>query len=145
MLMDLQSMYSDAQAITASAASENVIDHGAPGTPKHAAAAITQDLGLGRPVPILIQVVEDFAALTSLTVKLEVDADNSWGAGNVTVVESEAVPVADLVAGYRFVPFYLPEKMNLRYSRLYYTVTGDDATAGKITAGLVFGRGNWTP
>lgn len=144
MLMDLQSMYSDAQAITASAASENVIDHGAPGTPKHAKAAITQDLGFGRPVPILIQVVEDFATLTSLQIALEVDADNSWGAGNVTVLNTLDVAAADLVAGKRFTPFYLPEGMNLRYSRLFYTVTGT-ATAGKITAGLVFGRTTWTP
>ena len=36
MLMDLQSMFSDKQAITVTAASTNVIDFGAAGTPKHA-------------------------------------------------------------------------------------------------------------
>lgn len=145
MLFDTQSMYSDAQAVTASAASENVIDHGAPGTPKHAKAAITQDIGRGRPVPIVIQVIEAFATLTSLKVSLEVDADGNFGSGAVTVVESQDVPVADLVAGARIAPFYLPQGMDLRYSRLYYTVTGANATAGKITAGLVFGEGNWSP
>lgn len=142
-LMDMESMFSDAQAITASAASENVIDLGAPGTPMHAAGAITQDIGRGRPIPVLIQVVEDFATLTSLQVTLEVDADNSWGAGNVKVLDSLDVGVADLVAGKKFNPFYIPEETNLRYVRLYYTVTGSNATAGKITAGLVFGRNNW--
>lgn len=141
MLFDLQSMFSDAQAITGDAVSENVIDLGPVDTPKHAAGPITRDLGKGRHIPVVIQVVEDFDALTSLTVAVEVDDAENFATAET--VASVTVLLADLVAGKRIPPMYIPEGVNKRYVRLNYDVTGTDPTTGKITAGLVFGRSNW--
>ena len=63
MLLDTQCLFSDSQAITASAASTNVVRFG---------------LGDCSYVPLLIQIMEDFATLTSLTVKVQTATDSSF-------------------------------------------------------------------
>lgn len=137
MIFDSTNLFSDAQAITETAASTNVIDLGETDTPKHAANAITRDMGKGRPIDLRIQVVEDFATLTSLVVGVETDSAEGFGSA-VTILSSPAIPVADLKAGYVFPIQWLPRGVASRYVRLYYTVAGSDATAGKVTAGLTF-------
>ena len=124
MILDKQGMFSDDQAVTASAASENLIDLG-----------VARDIGKGKPIPILCQVTTAFATLTSLAVKIEVD-DNSSFSSAKTVFETESIAVASLVAGYKFLMDYVPRGTDERYMRLYFTVTGSDATAGNITAGI---------
>lgn len=142
MIFDTQSLFSDAQAITANAPSTNVIDLGTSGTPKHAAAPMTRDVGKARPVPLRIQAVEAFNNLTSLTITLQVDDDVAFGsAKNVTAI---TVLAADLVAGYVAPIVYLPRGTDERYVRLNYDVTGTNPTTGKITAGLVFGNDAWS-
>jgi hypothetical protein len=131
MIFDQTTLLSDAQAVTADAASTNVIDLGP--------QAIARDIGKGTPTPILVQVVEDFATLTSLTVSLQVDSVENF-ASPKTVWSSGAIPVASLKQGYRFLIDYIPSGANERYLRLYYDVTGTDATAGKITAGVTMGH-----
>ena len=71
MITSIMSLLSIAQAITATAISANVMDLGIPGTPYGGAAPLDRDFGKGTPVPILIQVVEDFATCTSVTITLE--------------------------------------------------------------------------
>lgn len=144
MLLDMQSLFSDAQAITATAASTNVIDLGLPGTPQHAKAPIHQDLGKGRPIQLLVQIVESFNTLTSLTITMQKDTVENF-ASPETVMTTGAIALADLVAGKRLPPFYVPEGVDQRYLRLNYTVAGTAPTTGKVTAGLVFGVENWTP
>lgn len=135
MIFDAQTRFSNAQAVTASAASTNVIDLGAAGTPFGDNSAIARDQGIMQ-IPLRIQVTEAFATLTSLKVAVQVD-DNSAFSSAVTVLETEAIVAASLVAGYQFNIDSFPLKTNERYVRLYYTVAGSDATAGKITAGVV--------
>ena len=142
MIFDTESMFSDAQAVTATAASTNIIDLGAPQTPMHAQAAITQDVGRGTAAPIRIQVVEAFNTLTSLKIDIEVDNDVNFGSAKV--VASVTVLLADLVAGYVAPMAYLPRGADGRYIRLNYTVAGTDPTEGKITAGWVFGNSAWS-
>ena len=145
MLMDLQSMFSDKQAITVTAASTNVIDFGAAGTPKHAKAAVTRDIGKGRPIPIMVMVNQTFTDVGSdgtLTIALQVDDDEAFG--SATTVLSQTFALATLVAGAKLPPFYVPEGVDERYARLNYTVASGPMTAGKITAGLVFGKSNWS-
>ena len=60
MLLDAQSLFSDNQAITASAASTNVVKFGS---------------GNCTFVPLLIQVTQNFATLTSLTVTVQTATD----------------------------------------------------------------------
>ena len=138
MIFSAEQLFSDDQAITATAASTNVIDLGATGTVLNAPNDLKRDLGKGTPIPILIQVTEDFATLTSLTVSVQTDDDENFGTAT-TVLSSPAVPVADLVEGYKFPIIWVPIGVNKRYLRLNYTVAGSNATTGKVTAGIVMG------
>lgn len=137
MIFDSTNLFSDAQAVTASAASTNVIDLGATDTPKHAAAAIVRDIGKGTPIQLRVQVVANFNTLTSIVVGVQTDTADSFGSAT-TVLSSPAVPLASLVAGYVFPITIVPRGTLERYVRLYYTVAGTAATLGQITAGFVF-------
>lgn len=136
MILDANLTFSENQAVTATAISENVLRLPDAGVVYGEDAAITRNLGPGTEVPILVQVVEDFATLTGLTITLET-ADNAALSANSEVLFSTGViPVASLKAGYRPPIRVLPD-FNLRdFVGLRYTVTGSDATAGKITAAL---------
>lgn len=135
MIFDKQSLFSENQPVTASAASANLIDLGAPGTPLGGAVPLKRDLGRSR-VPLAVQVTEDFAGLASLKVAVQVSDDPGFAAP-VTVLESGAVPVAELKAGHLLNLDWLPRGSDRRYLRLHYTVAGGPASAGRITAGLV--------
>ena len=95
MIFSVQQLFSDAQAITATAVSSNVIDTGVRGTPYGAAAALVGDLGPGHKIPVLVQVTEDFNNLTSLKIAIETGSTASLG----TEVVSQTIALADLVAG----------------------------------------------
>ena len=125
MLLDQQALFSAAQAITATAASTNVIDTGS-----------NKDVGKYGDIPLLIQVVEGFNNLTSLTVTVQTD-DNSAFSSAADVL-SMTIPLASLVLGYKSPVITLPMKMD-RYIRLNYTVTGTAPTIGKVTAGITGG------
>ena len=125
MLLDQQALFSAAQAITATAASTNVIDTGS-----------NKDVGKYGDIPLLIQVVKGFNNLTSLTVTVQTD-DNSAFSSAADVL-SMTIPLASLVLGYKSPVITLPMKME-RYIRLNYTVTGTAPTTGKVTAGITGG------
>lgn len=125
MLLDQQALFSAAQAITATAASTNVIDTGS-----------NKDVGKYGDIPLIIQVVEGFNNLTSLTVTVQTD-DNSAFSSAADVL-SMTIPLASLVLGYKSPVITLPMKME-RYIRLNYTVTGTAPTTGKVTAGITGG------
>jgi hypothetical protein len=136
MILSAQQLFSDDQAITATADSTNVIDLGVPGTPYGGVAALTQDVGKGAKIPILIQVTEAFNTLTSLTISISTGATTALG----TSVISKVVPLADLVVGYQFPIEVLPNEITERYLGIEYTVTGTAPTTGKITAGVSMGN-----
>lgn len=125
MLLDQQALFSAAQAITASAASTNVIDTGS-----------NKDVGKYGDIPLLIQVVEGFNNLTSLAVTVQTDDNAAFS--SPTDVLAMTIPVASLVMGYKSPVITLPMKME-RYIRLNYTVTGTAPTTGKVTAGITGG------
>ena len=134
MILDLNALFSNAQAITADAASTNVIDLGAPGVIPYGNIQLQRNFGI-KEIPLLIQVVEDFATLTSLTVHVQCDTSDAFGSPKNLI--SHTVAVAELVAGYIFPIDKLPRSIDERYIRLYFDVAGSNATAGKITAGIV--------
>lgn len=136
MIFDAQTKFSAAQAVTATAVSTNVIDLGAAGIPYGGSVALTRDFGVTDKIPLAIQVVANFATLTSLTVSVETD-DNEAFSSATTVATTPAIPVAQLVAGYQFTIDDIPFRTRERYVRLRYTVGGSNATAGAITAGVV--------
>ena len=132
MIFDKQTLLSDAQAITATAASTNVIDLGPIKT------GIVRDIGKGKPIQLLVQVVETFNTLTSLTIALQVDDADTFGSPKTVL--STVVALADLKAGKVVVPEFIPRGTDERFMRLLYTVTGTAPTLGKITAGVTMGN-----
>jgi hypothetical protein len=137
MIFDNTLLFSSQQAITATAASTNVIDLGATGTPI-GGVALTRDIGVGKEMDLSVLVTENFNNLTSLTVAVQTSPDNST---YTTVLQSPAILLAALVAGYQFkVPNSFELGTNARYVRLNYTVAGTAPTTGKITAGVVSAR-----
>ncbi len=134
MILDRSELFSSAQAITATAASTNVIDTGATGTVYLAAAALNRDLGKGTSVPIAISVVQNFNNLTSLTIAYQVSVDAAF-TSPVTVITSPAYTLAQVNSGINLQPTEVPINANLRYHRLLYTVAGTAPTLGQITAG----------
>lgn len=122
MLVDNQLLFSEAQAITADAASTNVV-------------AFSGEPAFGTPVPLLIEVVEAFNNLTSLAVSVQTATDSAFT--TPVTLATATLNLAALTAGAVFPINYLP-KGNLGYMRLYYDVTAVTApTTGKITAGVV--------
>lgn len=136
MIFSAQQLFSDNQAITASANSENVIDLGVAGTPYGAVAALNQDIGKGNKIHLLVQVTESFNNLNSIRFKVSTGATSALG----TTVASELILLADLVAG-RQIPFdVLPNNINERYLGIEYVVSGTAPTVGKVTAGITMGN-----
>lgn len=135
MIFDKQTLLSDAQAVTVTAVSTNVIDLGPIKT------GIVRDIGKGKQIPLLVQVVEAFTAAgaATLTVSLQTD-DNEAFSSAKTVWTSPAIALADLVAGKVIIPEYIPRGTNERYMRLNYAVATGPMTAGKITAGVTLGN-----
>ncbi len=128
MLIDQQNQFSSAQAVTStgSTASTNVVDLG---VARDIGGAVTDQLML------LCEVVTAFASGGSATlqVQFQTSADNSaWS----TLAQSDAIPVASLAQGYKFLPGEVPGGTQ-RYVRLNYVVGTAAMTAGALTAALV--------
>lgn len=121
--------------------STNIIDTGAPGTVFGHAAALKRRVGPGTPVPILVQVTEDFDSATdteTLQFQIETADEEAFDTTNVVVAQSRAYAAADLVAGLQFGVAVLPNDVK-RYLRVNYVIAGETTTAGKATAGIVLG------
>lgn len=136
MIFSAQQLFSDDQAVTSSANSTNVIDLGVAGTPYGAVAPLNQDIGKGCPVPILIQVTEDFDSVTSIEVAIQTGPTPSLG----NAILKETIQLANLKQGRQSVIHVLPNMIKERYLGLRYNVNGVDATVGKFTAGITMGN-----
>lgn len=141
MIMDATGLFSEGQAITATAASTNLIDLGATGTIYGASSAIVRDIGPGNRIPLFVTVTQSFNTLTTLTITLETD-DNAGFSSATTIWTSPAYTLAQLAvaAKQNLLPDSIPLGANERYLRLKYTVGGSNPTLGKITAGVVAAR-----
>lgn len=130
MLLDKQNQFSDAQEVKESSASTNVVE---------ILKGVLKEISFGQPIPLLVQVVEDFAGCTSVKAAVQTSETADFTTP-VTLIETSAIPVASLKAGYKFPINFVP-KGNKGYMRMYYTVVGT-GTAGKITAGIVASHDN---
>ncbi|MDD5176264.1 MAG: hypothetical protein PHQ05_07585 [Sterolibacterium sp.] len=126
MFIDKNLQVSNEQAVTASAASTDVIDFG----------QANPDVGLDDRSNMVITVDEAATAAGAATVTFSVQdsADNSTFAD---VAVTAAIGKATLVAGYQHV-IPMPTKLR-RYCRVYYTVGTGPLTAGKFSAQVVTG------
>lgn len=140
MIMDRTLLFSDKQAITADAASTNVVDLGATGTVYGSASPMVRDIGPGTQIPLIVTVTETFNNLTSMAILVQVD-DNSSFSSATTVYTSPAYTLAQLATGAKYLlPDWLPVGTNERYVRLYYDITGTAPSTGKVTAGVTAGN-----
>ncbi len=130
MYLDKELLFSHAQKITKSQASEKCLDLG-----------VME--GTGMPIFPTVQVVEGFAGLETLTVHiqssnadkpLESLAESDWQ----TILSSKVLAAEDVAKPCSLAFGSLPPKAG-KYLRVYYEVD-EAASAGAITAGLVLDR-----
>lgn len=122
MLLDIANIYSNSQAVTATAASTDVIDHRATG-----------DLGRTS-LRLRVSVPVAFSGGTSVNVQFQTSAAENF-ASPTTLIESGAQAVATLTAGRVVLDVPVPSA-TLRYTRVNYVVVGTP-TAGTFDASLV--------
>ena len=128
MILDALLEMSDAQAVTATAISTNVIDLGP------VADNPTRDIGTGEDVYWVISVDTTFTGLTSLQASLVSDTTAGLQSAPVTHATTIAIPVAALIAGYQYA-VKLPGGSYKQYLGTQFTVVGT-GTAGKINSFL---------
>lgn len=124
MLQDRENQFSGAQALTATAASTDVVKVG-------------KNIGVGEPmcVVITVDVAADGAnADETYTAKLEFDADSSFG--SPTVVGEERTIPRTAVAGDRFIIPIPPEVNADQWLRVKYTLGGTTPSV-TVTARLM--------
>lgn len=140
MIFDKETMFCEDQAVTADAASTNIIDLGATGTPYGSGSIpLVRDIGTGMcKIPLVVSVSAAFNNATSLKVALQTD-DNA-GFASATEISSRTYLLAELDGGILPYPDTFPEGTNQRYVRLFFDVTGTAPTTGTITAGVVAAR-----
>ncbi|EFN8927585.1 hypothetical protein D6923_01645 [Escherichia coli] len=136
MILDKLLMFSEAQAVTASAASTDVIDL-APidGT--------RRDIGVGYPLEFWANVntTATAAGAATLNVQLQTSPDNStW----TTLYDSGTLALAALTAGKRLFSAKVPAGVQ-RYLRVNYVVGTGPLTAGAFTSGINLDVDNYTP
>lgn len=124
MIRDAKLIYSNAQALTVTADSTNILDHGAKG----------DAIGEGN-LDLVIQANGTFTGTgtTTITFALIVSADEAYT--TPITLFSKTVAEADFAANQEFVKTKLPYGM-LRYSKLTYTVANGPAADGTIDAFL---------
>ena len=129
MILDKDLLCSDGQSVAiniGSVASTNVIDLAKAG------------VGRGEPIKVFCQMTEAFACTTpgaTIAVKLQTD-DNEDFLSATDLITSATLTSATAVKGYRPIDTALPSNVE-QYIRFYYTVATQNATGGKITAGLL--------
>lgn len=118
------------QAITATTISTNVIDTRIPGNP----ALVDQGL-MGDDVWVVVQVLQGFNNLTSLTVTLESDSAASLAVAPL-VHFAKTTALTGLAAGATPVRIALPCEDYKRYLGLRFAVNGTAPTQGSLYAYL---------
>lgn len=120
MIIDKELEFSDGQAITADAASTNVVDMG------H-----TENWSAGERLHVRYQVDTTFTDLTSLDLIIQTDTVEAFS--SPTTLHTQNVLLAALTAGAEF-HADIPISGVEQYVRVYYDSNGTDPTAGAISA-----------
>ena len=134
MLIDTQLKFSDAQSLTATAISTNVVD--LRGNLTQNPTTVDEGLTIGQDFWLVVQVITAAAggdAAKTLTITLESAADAGLSSGPVVHFTTTAITGATLIAGYQAVRIQLPSADYKRYLGLRYTVSAS-FTAFTLTA-----------
>ena len=129
MILDDQNLYSDAQAFTSTAVSEDIIDHES-----------QRNIGIGEPLTVVITldaVADNGDADETYVVDLETD-DNS-GFSSATTIGTVTIPRGS-AAGTQFTIHVRPSQDFERFSRLNATLGGTTPSV-TFTAGLILTSG----
>ncbi len=127
MIIDSQLLFSDAQALTAAAASTNLVDLGA-----------IRDIGTGEPLYVFLSV--DVALTDSgsnSTVTVDAQTDDAAAFGSATTAQTLFTIAATAAAGTMYLACLGPTLINERFLRLYYTMNNGNLDTGTVTAALV--------
>jgi len=116
MYTDAQNLFSDAQALTATAVSTNVIDLG-----------VDRNVGQGEPLAVVLvtDVAADFTT-TNETYQIDIETDDNASFSSAVVI-SRRIPLAALLAAASKLVMPIPHD-NERYIRLNYTLGGTTPT-----------------
>lgn len=126
MIVDYELLLSDAQAVTADAASTQYID-------TQVAGKSVNELWL---VVNVNTTLDSAGEAGTLSVILQTDDDSAFGSAT-DLYTSQSFAESVLAAGYNLIKMRLPTSGLERYVRLYYNVNNSDAfTSGKIDAYL---------
>jgi hypothetical protein len=136
MLLNSQEVFSDAQAVTSTAISTNVIDLNPVGGPN-----ALQDIGQGEDVYLIVRTVTaatDSGSDATLTVSLESDSTANLATSATVHFSTGALAFAAFSpAGTQLVAIKLPAGDYERYLGVRYTVASGPLTAGAFDAFLV--------
>ena len=124
MLVDAQNLFSDEQAITAAAASENLIDLGE-----------ARDIGTGENLFVVLVVdttLDDSGDDSTVAVTLQTDDNSDFS--SPTTSQTLFTIAATAAAGTKYIARIQPDAVNERYARLYYTPANGNLSAGAVTA-----------
>lgn len=135
MILDAQTRFSNAQAVTAAAASTDIIDLGA-----------ARDIGVGEDIYLVVQVTTTFADTGSdSTLAVIIQNDDNASFSSPLTGQTIGTFAALSAAGTRLVAKLQPLALNERYIRVYYTPGGGDLSAGAVSAFLVNGVDAYRP
>ena len=124
MILDKENMFSQEQAVTASALSTDIVDLG------------IGDIGPSESISLFVNAGEAFTGGGSLEVEVLTSDEISDGAlSGAETIATYPVTNDQLLAGGKLISARLPHGMK-RYARLNFEVSGGLAD-GKLTAGLV--------
>ncbi len=133
MILDLQTKFSAAQAVTASAISTNTLDLRNAATPTLGDEALS-----GRNPWLIIQtdVAATAVGAATVTFTLESDSDSALSTSPTVHYSTAAIGKATLVIGYTAVRTQLPSGDYERWLGVRYTVATGPLTTGSFTAYL---------
>lgn len=124
MILDNLNIFSDSQAITATADSTNKVNIG------------LVNVGKGDPLIFKVKVTEAFNNLTSLKAEL-FQCDTESGSYTAVPGANSTVLLAGLTVGADFGFRFLPRGVTKPWLKVTYTVTGTAPTTGKVFAALL--------
>ena len=125
MILDAHNLFSDAQAVTAAAASDNYYNMGLAG----------RKIGVGEPLFIVVQcdvAMTDGSSDSTLAVTLQQDDNTSFT--SATDVQTIGTFAATSAIGTRIVAPINPGVVTEQYVRLYYTPANGNLSTGSFTA-----------